>query len=107
MEVEASDVVKIVLQFLKENSLTRSMQVLQEETHVTLNTVDSVDAFVADVQAGRWDAVMSVAATLKLPAPLLDDLYEQLILEMIEMRELDTARQVLRATPAMALMQAR
>ena len=102
MQVEAADVVKIVLQFLKENSLTRSMQVLQEETHVTLNTVDNVDAFVADVQAGRWDAVMSVAATLKLPAPLLDDLYEQLVLEMIEMRELDTARQVLRATPAMA-----
>ena len=101
IDIEATDVVKIVMQFLKENSLMKSLQVLQEESQVALNAVDSVDSFVADVQHGRWDAVMAVVATLKLPGPLLTDLYEQLVLELIEMRELDTARQVLRASDPM------
>ncbi len=106
-EVEAADVVRIVLQFLKENSLTRSMQVLQEESQVALNAVESIDSLVSDVQHGRWDAVMGVAATLKLPAGLLSDLYEQLVLELVEMRELDTARQVIRTSEPMAMLKER
>eukprot|EP00966_Prymnesium_polylepis_P294395 6798289-Prymnesium_polylepis.2 len=77
VEVEATDVVKIVLQFLKENSLTSSLQALQEETQVALNTVDNIESFMHDIQHGHWDAVMSVVATLKLPTKLLMDLYEQ------------------------------
>ena len=53
LEIEATDVVKIVLQFLKENSLTQSLQVLQEESQVALNIVDNVEALVSDVQQGR------------------------------------------------------
>lgn len=107
VEVEASDVVRLVLQFLKEASLTRTLQTLQDEAQVALNVVDNVDAFLADVQQGNWDAVMAVVATLKLPAGLLADLYEQLVLELIEMRELDTARQVLNGTAAMAQVRER
>ena len=94
-EVEATDVVRVVLQFLKENGLTNAMLALQDESQVALNTVDNLEAFVADVQHGRWDAVMSVVATLKLPMRLLQDLYEQIVVELLELRELDTA---LRAT---------
>lgn len=77
VEVDATDVIKIVLQFLKENSLTSSLQALQEETQIALNSVDNVDSFVSDVQHGHWEAVMGVVATLKLPRRLLMDLYEQ------------------------------
>lgn len=107
VEVEATDVVKIVLQFLKENSLTTSLQALQEEAQIPLNTVDNLDSFLADVQQGHWDAVMSVVATLKLPQRLMIDLYEQLVIELLELRELDTARQVLRTAPAMIALQER
>ena len=107
VEIEATDVVRVVLQFLKENSLTRSLQVLQEESGVALNAVDSVDALVADVQQGRWEAVMGAVATLKLPAALLTDLYEQLVLELVEAREIDTARQILRSSEAMMDLKAR
>ena len=102
VEIEATDVVRLVLQFLKENSLTSAMQALQEESQVALNTVDNVDSFLADLQNGRWDAVMSVVATLRLPFPLLAELYEQLVLELIELRELDTARSILRGAGPMA-----
>ena len=105
-DVDAADVVKVVLQFLKENSLTASLQALQDESQVALNTVENLDGLVADVQQGRWDAVMSTIATLKLSPKLLEELYEQLVLEMIELRELDTAKQLLRGAEPMAALRA-
>lgn len=36
LEIESSDVVRIVLQFLKENNLTESMQMLQKESGLVL-----------------------------------------------------------------------
>eukprot|EP01052_Picozoa_sp_SAG31_P029896 SAG31_NODE_3014_length_4786_cov_9.641135_10_plen_70_part_00 len=46
-EVEAQDMIRLMLQFCKENSLSRTFKTLQEESGTHLNTVDSVDNFVA------------------------------------------------------------
>eukprot|EP00850_Spirogloea_muscicola_P012130 SM000077S21604 [mRNA] locus=s77:424787:429886:- [translate_table: standard] len=112
-------VIKVVLQFCKENSLAQTFQTLQAECQVSLNTVESLEPFLADVNHGRWDAVLPQVAQLKLPRAKLEDLYEQLntsneyrcssrnlqiVLEMIELRELDTARAILRQTQAMGHM---
>ncbi|KAG2493620.1 hypothetical protein HYH03_008137 [Edaphochlamys debaryana] len=98
LEIEATDVIKIILQFCKENGLTESFNAIQNECQVSLNTVDSVENFVSDINNGRWDAVLPQVAQLKVPRAKLEDLYEQVVLELFELREVDTARSMLRQT---------
>jgi len=78
---------------------------MQNECQVTLNTVDNLETFLADIHAGRWDQVLPQVANLKLPKKKLEDVYEHIILELIELRETDTARSMLRQTQVCASMQ--
>ena len=81
------------------------MKAIEKECKVSLNTVESVDTFLADIHAGRWDSVLPQIQTLKLPRKKLEDLYEQVVLELIELREIDAARAVLRETQVMSGLQ--
>ena len=49
---------------------------LQDECQVSLNTVESVEGFVSDINNGRWDVVLPVTSQLKLPRDKLENLYE-------------------------------
>jgi WD40 repeat-containing protein SMU1 len=106
LDVEASDVIRIVLQFCKENNLTQSYAALANETQCSLNTVDSVEGFVGDVRNGRWDLVLPQVADMRLPKRKLEDLYEQVAVETMECHELDAARSLLRETATMTAMRA-
>jgi WD40 repeat-containing protein SMU1 len=106
LDVDGADVVRVLLQFFVENGLHSSFAALQEESQVSLNAVESVAAFAQDIRNGRWDAVLQVAATLALPREKLLVLYEQLVVELVERRETDVARQVLRTAEPLAALQA-
>lgn len=107
VEVESQDVIRLILQFCKENGLQRTLTTLQEESNTALNTVDSIEQFIADVNNGHWDAVLSSLATLRFPPEKLCDLFEQVFRELLELRETDTARGILRTTEAMQALKMR
>jgi WD40 repeat-containing protein SMU1 len=104
VEVENADVQRLILQYLKEQGLVSAMRALQRESGVALNAVESRDTLAADVRAGRWDAVLPTVAALELPAGVSRALYEQVVIELLEAREVELARAMLRtAAPLEAL----
>jgi WD40 repeat-containing protein SMU1 len=106
LDIDATDVVKIILQWAKESGLEQTHAALSAETNTSLNAVEDVDAFKRDIVSGRWDVVLPQLAKLRLPKNVLEDAYEHVTLEMCELGEHDTARAILRQSSVMAIMKA-
>jgi len=104
LDIDASDVVKLILQFCKESNLRETHDALSAETNTSLNALDDVEQFKRDVLAGRWDCVLPKMAELRLPKTCVEDAYEHVTLEMCELGENDTARAILRQSHAMQTM---
>jgi WD40 repeat-containing protein SMU1 len=101
LSIAAEDVMKVMLQYLKENNLMRSFEVLQEESGVSLNTVESQEGFAKSVQQGKWDVVLPLLSTMRLPREKLVLVYEQVVFELLESGERELAREFLRTTPSL------
>ena len=104
IEVESSALVRVLLQFCSESGLSKTFTALQDETGIALNTVPSMEAFISDVMNGEWERVITTTNTLQLPSHILFDLYEHITLEMLELKEIDVARRLLRSTKVMNLL---
>lgn len=77
----------------------------QHECGVSLNTVESLEGFLGEVKAGRWDVVLPQLSGLRLPPALLANLNEHVVLECLELREAETALALLRQNTALQAMQ--
>ncbi len=104
VEVKSSDVVKLILQYLRENNLAKSLRALEEETNITMNTVESKEDFFSKITEGKWEEVLRSTSKLSFPEAKLMDLYEHLVRELIEAREIDVARSILLSVPVMTVM---
>lgn len=104
LQVDGSDVVRLMLQFLRENSLHKSLRALQDETGVPLDAVDSLADLRSLVLAGRWDAVLTQLGEMSLPPDVVMLAYEQATREMLELREADTALALLKSAVPLRLM---
>lgn len=58
----------------------------------------------SDMRNGHWDGVLTAISSLKLPTHKLINLYEHIIMEMAELREMDVARTLLKQTQAMTIL---
>ncbi|KAG5189648.1 WD40-repeat-containing domain protein [Tribonema minus] len=102
LEIESEDVLRLIMQYLKEHNLTSSLKTLQSESKVCLDTVDNLDNLSSDINHGRWESVLPQVSGLALPLNTLVALYEQVVLELLEMREGELARELLRTAEPFA-----
>lgn len=59
-----------------------------------MNTVNNENDFLKNISKGKWDKVLEDISKMYLPKEKLIFLYEQIIFEMIELREIDTAKEL-------------
>ncbi|CCF73265.1 WD40 repeat-containing protein SMU1 [Babesia microti strain RI] len=107
VEVASTDILKLILQFLKENNYTKSLKLLQKESHVSFNGLTSIDNLLMDIQHGRWNNVLDTIATMELSESLLFLIYEQIIFELVELREFDLSNSILQTSIPLQIMSSR
>ena len=59
----------------------------KSESGISSNTCESIENLENDINAGKWTKVLPIIDTFKLPTDTLCQLYEQIILELIELKE--------------------
>lgn len=104
-EVGGEDVVRLMLQFCRENELWDSLRSLVKETGVSLNGVSNIDLFMNDIMEGHWQRVLSVICSMELAESTLTMLYEQILYELLEANEKALAQEFLTSSIPLSSLQ--
>ena len=95
VEIKFEQIVHLIQQFCLENGLFRSFQQLQDESRVKYSTISNTEEFMSNFINGKWDLVLETVESLDLPLEILIELYEHMVLEMIECKEIGVAKTIM------------
>ncbi len=97
-------VLQLILQFLKEHDFNNVKELLEKESGIRLNSLESDHELVTAIQKGHWDVVIRILNTLSLSPSVLVPIYEQMIFELWESKDLKVASTLLHQTQIMAFL---
>lgn len=92
----------MIQQFLFENNLHSSLKALQSETGIYTNIAPP--SLKSNIKNGDWIKVLDDLLLMNLEAKTLIPLYEHIVLELIERKETEAARVILRQTEPMEIL---
>lgn len=75
--------IRVIVQFLRENNFNETAKCLQKESNVNLNYIEDKLDFASKVNSGRWDEVFEEISQLSLPPNVLSEIHEQVDHESI------------------------
>ncbi|KAJ1609792.1 WD-40 repeat and SMART LisH domain-containing protein [Cryptosporidium canis] len=87
VQISNRSVLKLILQFLLENGLTKSYFTLSEECGVSLNWVESLHKIKSIINEGLWDELIKTLRYVKIPIHLQIIVFEHIALELLELKE--------------------
>ena len=97
VEIDASDVVRLVIQFLKEHGLSSSAAEVEKESGILCNAVEGRERLLSDIRSGKWESVLPALRDVELPKEASLEVYEHVCLELCEANEAAAARELLRS----------
>ncbi len=77
MFIKLFSVIRLIVQFLKENRLNDTAARLQTESNITMNCFEDREEFKRALLDGKWDLVLHQTRNLILSDETLHLLYEQ------------------------------
>jgi len=101
ISVPSTDIIGWIMQFFKANGLSRAIEALEEESSVRYTFVSNKTKLSQQCLDGKWQQVLNEVTDLSLPQDVLFLLYEQVVLELIEKRDVALAQDFLKGAPAL------
>ena len=103
-QVDSTNVIRLILQFLQENHLNASLDALIKETGVHLNAVTNAHLLKDFIREGKWEEFLKEAAKLFLEPTRLTDVFEQIVRELCKQGQAEAARALLHQAPPLAIL---
>lgn len=106
VRVESRDVLKLIFQFLSEQNLVKTSKCLLDETDIDIDFIaeTSVSKLATSIIEGKWEDVLDHFYNkniISVSEHVLEKILTQVALEMIELRDTEVAKAILRETETM------
>lgn len=104
MEVDANEVLRVVLQFLQESGLEKTALALEEEANVQLNVVNDLSKIEALILGKDWSSTFQSLKRCQLPPDVMWKLYEETLGDLVDQGQELAAKEILRESEDLAAL---